>query len=99
MTTAEAPTSPAVALLRARFTAIWFVLIAATLLSVWLGTDHGLTSSAGRSILIFVVAFIKIRLVGLYFMELRDAPLALRGIFEGYCVVVCALLIGFYLLA
>lgn len=41
----------------------------------------------------------KIRLVGLYFMELREAPLALRGVFEGYCVVLLGLLTGMYLLA
>lgn len=99
MTTAEAPRSTAAALLRAPFTAVWFVLIAATLISFWLGTDHGLSSPAARSILIFVVAFVKVRFVGLYFMELKDAPWALRGLFEGYCLLVCALVIGFYLFA
>ena len=46
-----------------------------------------------------VVAVFKIRLVGLYFMELREAPLALRGVFEGYCVALLGLLTGMYLLA
>jgi heme/copper-type cytochrome/quinol oxidase subunit 4 len=87
------------ALLRTRSTPVWFLLIAATLLSFWLGTDHGLSSAEARSIVIFVVSFVKIRFVGLYFMELREAPIVLRSIFEGYCLVVCVGLIGFYLLA
>lgn len=96
MTTAS---STPLSLLRARFTGIWFVLIAATLLSFWLGTDHGIDSPQARSILIFLVAFVKVRLVGLYFMELKDAPLALRLILEAYCVLICAAVISFYLFA
>jgi heme/copper-type cytochrome/quinol oxidase subunit 4 len=86
-------------LLRTRATPIWVLLVAATLLSFWLGTDHGLPTAEARTIVILVVAFVKIRFVGLYFMELRDAPIVLRSIFEGYCVVVCLGLIGFYLFA
>jgi heme/copper-type cytochrome/quinol oxidase subunit 4 len=97
MTTPTPRAASVAALLRARFTVIWFVLIAATLLSFWLGTDHGLASATARTVLILVVAFIKVRFVALYFMELRDAPLVLRGLFEGYCVLVCGLLIGLYL--
>jgi hypothetical protein len=48
---------------------------------------------------IIAVAVFKLRLVGIYFMELREAPLPLRGIFEGYCVVLLGLLVGMYLLA
>lgn len=88
-----------ISLLRARFTAIWFVLVAATLLSFWLGTDHGINSPEARSVLIFLVAFVKVRFVGLYFMEVKDAPLPLRLILEAYCVLICAAVIGFYLFA
>jgi hypothetical protein len=86
-------------LFRARFTAVWFVLVAATLLSVSFGNEHLLDSSEGSAIAVLVVAFVKVRLVGLHFMELRDSPLVLRSIFEAYVLAVCALLIGFYLLA
>jgi heme/copper-type cytochrome/quinol oxidase subunit 4 len=88
-----------IVLLRARFTAIWVLMIVATLLSFWLGTDHGLSSAEARTVLIMVVAFVKVRLVGLYFMELREAPTMLRALFEGYCVLACAVLLGFYLIA
>jgi heme/copper-type cytochrome/quinol oxidase subunit 4 len=97
--TPSRPNASTSALLRGPFVIVWVGLIAATLISFWLGTDHGISSVEARSILIFVVAFVKIRFVGLYFMELKDAPLALRGIFEGYCLVVCLALIGFYLFA
>lgn len=88
-----------VSLLRARFTVVWVLLVAATLLSFWLGTDHGLSSAQSRTILILVVAFVKVRLVGLYFMELRTAPGALRALFEAYCAAACVTLLSFYLLA
>jgi heme/copper-type cytochrome/quinol oxidase subunit 4 len=92
-------TTPLISLVKARFTAVWLVLVAATLISFWLGTDHGLSSAEARTVLIMLVAFIKVRFVGLYFMELREAPYLLRGLFEGYCLVVCAMILGFYLFA
>jgi hypothetical protein len=51
------------------------------------------------SVLILLIAFMKVRLVGLYFMELREAPVALRGLFQGYCIVVSAAVLGTFLLA
>jgi caa(3)-type oxidase subunit IV len=83
-------------LLNSRITLVWFVLIAATLVSWRVGTDHGLHAHLATTIVV-LVAFIKVRFVGLYFMELRDAPLPLRTIFEGYCVAVCAVVIIMYL--
>jgi hypothetical protein len=87
-------------LLRGPITAIWSLLIVATLLSWWLGTDHGLGSAGDHTpatLAILLVAFVKVRCVGLYFMELRDAPLALRVLFEAYVVVVCGAVLGLYL--
>lgn len=78
---------------------VWVGLIVATLVSYWLGSDHGLSSAEARTLIILVVAFVKVRFVGLYFMELRGAPIVLRSLFEGWCVVVCLLLGGLYLWA
>jgi len=92
--------TPMISLLRSPITAVWSILILATLLSWWLGTDHGLGSGAdhtGATLAILVVAFVKVRCVGLYFMELRDAPLPLRLAFEAYVAVVCGGVIGLYL--
>lgn len=80
-----------------RVALVWVVLVGATIVSWILGTDHGGAGHRTASLLVILVAFVKLRLVGLHFMELRDAPPALRGIFEGYCVVVCGLVLGLYL--
>jgi len=88
-------------LVRTNASAAWLVLTALTVVSWALGTRHGF-GTAGHvpaSVLIFVVAVFKIRLVGLYFMELRSAPRALRRVFEGYCVALFGLLTGMYILA
>jgi hypothetical protein len=45
-----------------------------------------------------MVAFIKVFLVGMYFMELREAPKVLRGVFCGYCLLVFGLVTGMFLL-
>lgn len=86
-------------LLRNRVSVVWTLLIAATVLSWWLGTGHGLSSVQAASVAVLVVAFVKIRLVGLYFMELRHSPTVLRSIFEAYCLVVCGVVIGMFLFA
>lgn len=81
------------ALVRSNATTVWFVLSALTIVSWTLGTDQGFGSHHTlASLAILVVAIFKVRLVGLYFMELRGAPRALRGLFEGYCLSTFALL-------
>lgn len=85
-------------LLCTRATAIWVLLVAATGLSWALGTNHGI-NHRDASVVILVVAFAKVRFVGLYFMELREAPLPLRAVFEAYCLVICSLVTGMFLLA
>jgi len=88
-----------VPLLRTPATAVWAVLIAATVVSWMLGTQHGFNSYTLASVVILLIAFIKVRLVGLYFMELRDAPTVLRGLFEAYCIIVYSVVVGVFLLA
>jgi hypothetical protein len=86
-------------LLKTRISLIWLLLIVATITSLLLGTDNLVTAVKAASVLVIVVAFIKVRFVGLYFMELRDAPVQLRLIFEGYCLVVCTALVVMFLVA
>jgi len=74
--------------LPAALTKVWALLVAATLLT-W--------SVGGGGMAVLVIAFVKVRLVGLHFMELRAAPLPLRMLFEGWVVVTCCVLIGLYL--
>src|SRR5437764_13995502 len=65
-----------VSMLRHRTTVIWLLLVFATAGSWVLGSEN-------RGTALMLVAFIKVRLVGLHFMELRSAPLALRTLFRG----------------
>lgn len=85
-------------LLKSRISLVWLLLIVATLISWWIGTDHGVHPHLATTI-VLVVAFVKVRFVGLYFMELRDAPVRLRLALEGWCLIVCAVLIIMYLTA
>jgi heme/copper-type cytochrome/quinol oxidase subunit 4 len=91
-------TTELLTLLKNRISLIWLALIAATLISWWIGTDDAASPTLGTAVVLIVV-FIKIRLIGLYFMELRDAPLPLRLLFEGYCLIVCTTLLVMYLAA
>jgi caa(3)-type oxidase subunit IV len=76
--------------------AVWLVLIVATCASWLLGSEDASSAQIGSVIIIFI-AFTKVRLVGLYFMELKYSALALRAIFEVYVVAVWALVTGYYL--
>ena len=82
-------------LFRARSTIVWLGLVIVTLVSFAVGADHGIGS--GVALWVLALALIKIRYVGLDFMELRDAPLLLRGAFETYCIVLWLVLAGMYL--
>jgi heme/copper-type cytochrome/quinol oxidase subunit 4 len=86
-------------LLRTPATVVWVLLIVATAVSWALGIQHGLHDHQLSSVIILLIAFIKVRLVGMYFMELREAPNVLRGLFEAYCVIVCTLLLGIFIFA
>lgn len=79
---------------------IWLLLVALTTMS-WEVGDGGATASAGIGTslvtpLLLLVAFFKVRLVGLHFMELRTAPLPLRILFESWVAAVCGLLLLIY---
>lgn len=79
---------------------VWFFLAALTGLSWMLGDGYGdyeLSQYKYITVGIFIVAFFKIRLVIMHFMEIGNAPLAFRLVFEAWVALVCSLLIGLYL--
>ena len=82
-------------LFRARSTVVWVVLVVATIVSWAVGSEHGTGSAI--AVVVLGVAVFKVRYVRLDFMELREAPLLLRGMFECYCVVLWCVLAGMYL--
>lgn len=80
--------------------AVWAGLVAATLVSWWLGIHEGSGAVDGASVatvFVIIIAFVKVRFVGRHFMGIRDAPLALRVGFDGYVVVICTALCVIYL--
>ena len=91
------PGPSAFTFVRGRAGVSWLILIVATLISYTLGADHG--TGSVMVVVVLGIAAIKVRLVGLDFMELRSAPIPLRAAFEGYCLVLWALLSGLYLFA
>ncbi|QII07302.1 hypothetical protein BH93_19760 [Rhodococcoides fascians A25f] len=81
-------------LLPARIVVTWVILVLAAVVGPLLTLDsHGGTVSA---IVVLAIAAIKVRLVGLDFMELRHAPWELRAAFEIYCVALWLVLSGFF---
>jgi len=88
-------------LVRTNASLVWFLLCGLTAVSWALGTYDGFGAShhAQASLLILAVAIFKVRLVGLYFMELKAAPTVLRSLFEGYCLVLFGLLTAMFLFA
>jgi hypothetical protein len=83
------------ALVRNRAGLSRLILGAATVVPWGVGAHHGTGSMV--AIVVLAIAAIKVRLVGLDFMELRHAPIALRALFEAYCFAIWAVLSGLYL--
>jgi heme/copper-type cytochrome/quinol oxidase subunit 4 len=78
----------------------WVLLLAATAISLWVGADHSvaLGGPAIASVAVLVVAFVKVAVIGMFFMELRHAPVEMRQVFAGTLIVSCSALVAIYLL-
>lgn len=65
---------------------VWIILMIATCISWWFAANHGEFGSSPKIGIVFLLglAFIKIRLIMFYFMEVRDGPLALRWSADGW---------------
>ena len=86
-------------LLRTRITAVWLILVIATALQLLFGAEHVIHEVSLTSVIILFVAFFKVRLIGVWFMEVRTCPSRIRAAFEVYCIVMYLASIGMYLLA
>jgi len=74
--------------------ATWLILVGATLISYTsalevAGSDRRLAGSA-----VLLIAFFKVRLIGFRFMELHDAVLPLRLLFETWVLVIASILLA-----
>jgi hypothetical protein len=75
----------------ARLMVTWAVLVIATVVSWWLGVEHGSLVPVRVAVsLTLVVAYIKIWFIGADFMELRAAPSWLRRTFAAWLAMVGA---------
>ena len=78
-----------------RLSWVWLVLVGVTVLAWEAG--HGLVDDLALArAAVIGVAFFKVRYVILDFMEIRHAPVAMRMVGELWAVLVCATLIGLY---
>lgn len=82
---------------RARIRVAWGLLVLATLLSF--GSARGDEPLRLATSAVLAIAFVKVRCIGLEFMELRTAPLPLRIAFEAWVGIVCAALLALYWLS
>lgn len=75
---------------------IWAVLVAATVTSFELVGGHLSVTPQLAASFVISIAFVKVRFVGLEFMELRDAPIFLRTLFEAWVVLAAVALVALY---
>lgn len=85
--------------LRDRLFIAWLLLIAVTLLSAMIGGAHGFAATGHGAVATFAVlgiAFAKVWLVMMQFMEVRGAPRALKIICALWLLAVLAILLAVY---
>ena len=82
--------------------AVWLTLVLLTSLSWWL-TDGLATNDAELmtvlAVVLIALAMFKVRLVVIYFMEIRDAPWMLRAVMEAWIVLVFVGIVGQYVVS
>jgi Prokaryotic Cytochrome C oxidase subunit IV len=77
--------------------AIWLLLVAATAFSVGLFEAFNLANpSRYVGLAVIAIAFVKVRFIGLDFMELRHAPIPLRLAFEVWLLVIAGILMTLF---
>ena len=83
-----------------KITIVWIFLTLLTGIS-WILSDGSSPTDATAityvAIGLFALAFFKVRLVIMYFMEVLDAPWALRSVFELWVIGIFLAVVGLYL--
>jgi caa(3)-type oxidase subunit IV len=77
-----------------RVTLVWVLLLALTIGSVLVGVEQGAWPASTGAVVIIGIALLKVRLIGVHFMDLRVAPRVLRTLFEGYVLAVFVALVA-----
>ncbi len=73
-----------------RLTLFWVILMAVSVLSF----ESSLFGSRFAAAIVIVIGLVKALIVGREFMELREAPLVLRGLFHAWVVILGAVLLA-----
>lgn len=77
----------------------WLVIVVITAVSAWVGIDYGAGGADIAAVAVLALAMVKVWLVGMHFMELRDAPILLRGIFAAWCAVLFVTVTALFLVS
>lgn len=86
-------------MIKTKESVVWLILAGLTCVAWLIGNKYSsLVPEAFKymTVAVVVLAFFKVRLVILYFMEIDHAPLPLRIIFEAWCVIFCAVVSVMY---
>lgn len=84
-----------------RVTYVWLFLVVLTGLSWWLADGVEPATAVSVKYLavgLLALAFFKVRLVILYFMEVKNAPWLLRGLLEAWVLLVLVGMCSLYLM-
>jgi len=79
-------------------TIVWGLLFVGTTISWLIAPEGDYLSPLLPGVTIILIAFFKVRLILLYFMDLRVAPQPWRGLFEAWTISSCALIVTLYML-
>ena len=77
-------------------TLVWIVLFAGSAVSWFLVPEGTQVTSLVPGIAILSIAFFKVRLILLYFMELRFSPQLWRGMFEAWTIAAWGAVVYLY---
>jgi len=87
-------------LFHAAVTYLWILLAGLTLLS-WILADSFIPGADSDSqwpiIILILIAFFKVRVVVMHFMEVATAPIPLRATFEIWILTLCSAILLLYL--
>ncbi len=75
---------------------VWMALMLATIATTW-WLSKDIVAARVATVATFLIAAFKVRMVLLYFMELKHAPPVVRWIFEAWVLVATGAVIGIYL--
>jgi Prokaryotic Cytochrome C oxidase subunit IV len=81
-----------------RLLVVWLILASLTLSYQWIDhfVDGALKSSAVVTSSVIVIALVKVRIIFREFMEVRNAPVLLCRLTDGWVVLMAAALLGSY---